>query len=156
MNYKYGKIYKLVSHKTDMIYIGSTCNQYLSQRLASHKQDIKRGKNSTAKKILKHGDARIILIEAYPCKNRDELRSREEYYRKKYRTTCVKVRRSFITDQEKKVQADYFTNHYNKQRVICMYCGDEISYRHYHNLHCKTQLHKDNVEYANMIYKKCC
>jgi len=33
-NYQQGKVYKLVMD--DLIYIGSTCQKYLSQRLAQH------------------------------------------------------------------------------------------------------------------------
>jgi hypothetical protein len=33
-----------------------------------------------SKKILKYGNAQIILIENYPCNNKDELRAREQYW----------------------------------------------------------------------------
>ena len=36
--YSRGKIYKIVSDCTDKIYIGSTCEKYLSNRLAGHRK----------------------------------------------------------------------------------------------------------------------
>ncbi len=40
-DYKLAKIYKLVSGKTNQIYIGSTCEKHLSNRLAGHKSHYK-------------------------------------------------------------------------------------------------------------------
>ena len=42
MDYKNGKIYKIVCNTTGLQYIGSTCNPYLSTRLAGHRSDYKR------------------------------------------------------------------------------------------------------------------
>jgi len=77
MDYQNGKIYKLVSDKTDNIYIGSTCSN-LSKRLSEHKTL----KNKTSAKQLFTDEAKveIILIESYPCKSKDELRARERHY----------------------------------------------------------------------------
>ena len=77
MDYQNGKIYKLVSDKTDDIYIGSTCSR-LSDRLTKHKTP----NNKTSAKQLFIDDAKveIILIESYPCKSKDELRARERHY----------------------------------------------------------------------------
>jgi hypothetical protein len=94
MDYQNGKIYKLVSDKTDDIYIGSTCSS-LTKRLTSHKAP----SNGTISKQLFTDDAKveIILIESYPCKSKDELRARERYYQttmdciNKNKTSCVKI-----------------------------------------------------------------
>ena len=37
VNYKNGKIYKIISDKTDKFYVGSTAQLYLSTRMATHK-----------------------------------------------------------------------------------------------------------------------
>ena len=94
MDYQNGKIYKLVSDKTDDIYIGSTCSK-LSDRLCKHKTP----NNKTSAKALFTDDAKveIILIESCPCKSKDELRARERYYQttmkciNKNKTSCVKI-----------------------------------------------------------------
>lgn len=82
---RYGKarIYKLVGGgKT---YYGSTC-ETLSRRLSGHKADYKRflnGKrhyNLTAFELLEEPDLDIVLVEEYPCENKDQLRARERYW----------------------------------------------------------------------------
>jgi|WetSurMetagenome_2_1015567.scaffolds.fasta_scaffold09542_3 hypothetical protein len=84
-DYSLGKIYKIVSDQYELPYIGSTCNPYLSVRMANHRSDFKRHLHKSAHyvssfEILQYGDAKIILIENFPCKNKDELTQRERYY----------------------------------------------------------------------------
>jgi len=84
MDYKNGKIYKIVSHQTDKIYIGSTCTP-LRKRLWYHKADYrkwKRGKHTytTSYEIIQYGDAEIILIANAPCNSKEELHSIERSY----------------------------------------------------------------------------
>ena len=87
-NYELSKIYKIISTHTDKIYIGSTCEKHLSNRLAGHKAQYKRmiklkeeGFNSypkmTSYELIKLGEVEIVLIENYPCKDRYELLRRE-------------------------------------------------------------------------------
>ena len=101
VNYSNGKIYKIEAIDEvgcdGNIYIGSTTKQYLSQRMDSHRQDYylwKKGYTKVSK--LKSFDifekfgvdcCRIILLETYPCKSKDELTSREAYYMKSLK--CV-------------------------------------------------------------------
>jgi len=85
-NYQLGKIYKISSSKTDKIYIGSTCQVYLSYRLSGHKTEYKNWKSGESKKYvssfetLQFDDAEIELLESYPCSNKDELHAREKYH----------------------------------------------------------------------------
>ena len=44
VNYNNGKIYKIENNIDDMIYIGSTTKQYLSQRMDKHRSSYKRWK----------------------------------------------------------------------------------------------------------------
>jgi hypothetical protein len=75
VNYKNGKIYKLVAG--DYVYIGST-TQKLCVRLAGHKI---KNYNTTARILFESGyDVKIILIEDFPCENKDELTAREYYH----------------------------------------------------------------------------
>jgi len=84
-DYSKGKIYIIKSDETDKVYIGSTCST-LSQRFSCHKSDYKhkivnpdeRGKSfSSYLQIVKYSDARIELIEDFPCETRRELLNRE-------------------------------------------------------------------------------
>ena len=85
--YRHGKIYKIISNKTGLVYIGSTCltlPQRISQHERDYKQYLKTGKKynvyMSSFKVLAGGDAKIMLLENYPCKNRKQLHAREVYY----------------------------------------------------------------------------
>lgn len=84
--YQRGKIYKIVTGQTDDIYVGSTTQYYLSNRLKEHRWCLtswmKGNKTSycTSYEIVKYPDAKIILLETYPCQSKDELRAREQHY----------------------------------------------------------------------------
>jgi hypothetical protein len=88
VNYNNGKIYKIESHLGDLVYIGSTTKQYLSQRMDCHRTAYKRWKNdkcrlTTSFKVFEEygvENCSIVLIESYPCESKDELRTREGYY----------------------------------------------------------------------------
>jgi len=79
--YQNGKIYKIVCNKTNLVYIGSTTQKYLSDRLKGHRIAYNRNKGiTTANQILKNGDYYIELVELVPCNSKDELLVRERYY----------------------------------------------------------------------------
>jgi hypothetical protein len=86
IDYKNGKIYKIVSEQTEKVYIGSTC-QTLSQRLADHKRHFKQYNNGktdyvTSYEIVKYDDCQIVLIELFPCVQKCELHAREYHHMK--------------------------------------------------------------------------
>lgn len=87
VNYKDGKIYKIVDNTNGNIYIGSTSEPRLCRRLQKHKSSYKCYLNPNVKQgymrsfdIIKNNDYNIFLIENYPCDSKDELHSREQYY----------------------------------------------------------------------------
>lgn len=85
VNYSQGKIYKIVCNITGEIYIGSTCEKYLSSRLSGHKVKFRMWKNGktnyiTSFKIIERGYFEIQLIESVDCKNVYELRNRERFH----------------------------------------------------------------------------
>ena len=86
VNYELGKIYKIKCNITGDIYIGSTCQPTLAQRLsghvAHHKHYKKTGKGRcvTSYKILDNGDYHIVLLESVKCESSDELKARERYH----------------------------------------------------------------------------
>lgn len=144
VNYGNGKIYKIVSSYTNMIYIGSTTKQYLSQRMDTHKSSLKgwmkgqRGYTSSFS-ILLFDDAKIILLEAYPCTSIDELRAREQYYIDLYCETAVNCKNAFGADEELRKQ-------YRKQ-----YYKDNQEYleqqRKQYLLNNKVQIQQRNKQY---------
>jgi len=76
MNYKNGKIYKIVCNITGQVYIGS-CITTLVKRLSNHKS---KGNKCSSSQIISRGDYVIVLIEAFPCESKDELFKRERYH----------------------------------------------------------------------------
>lgn len=82
--YNRGKVYKLVSDKSNLVYYGSTICK-LSIRLAKHRCEYKAYVNGkrhyrSSYKIIELGDAKIILVEDFPCERKEQLLSRERYY----------------------------------------------------------------------------
>jgi len=94
MNYKNGKVYKIVCNITGEVYIGS-CITTLAKRFYQHKH-----KNNTcsSKQITDRGDCVIVLIEAYPCENKSELFKRERYHYD--RIPNINKYRPFVTEVE--------------------------------------------------------
>ena len=88
--YSLGKVYEIVCNITGHKYVGSTCEDFLSQRLANHRGFFKRYKNnfknekkqnySTSFKILEGDNYYINLLEKVNATCKDELLSRERYY----------------------------------------------------------------------------
>jgi hypothetical protein len=82
VNYGQAKIYKLVNDVDDKIYVGSTCNP-LHKRKQAHKATAKKISNRTVYQHLNAigwDNVRIVLIEALECKNKDEVRAREQHH----------------------------------------------------------------------------
>jgi hypothetical protein len=75
-NYANGKIYKIVCNITGEQYIGAT-TQKLSQRLTCHVSKKNTDKLYKSKDIILRGDYQIVLIENYPCNNKEELERKE-------------------------------------------------------------------------------
>lgn len=87
-DYNKGKIYKIVniaSNDEHDCYVGSTCNN-ITDRFSGHKSQWKR-KDYDGMRIYeefdKHGvdNFRIVLVEEYPCENKNQLIAREEHHR---------------------------------------------------------------------------
>ena len=95
--YNNGKIYKIeptCEHDEGDIYIGST-TMLLTQRMASHRCEYKKGKNGSHHKLTsfdifdKYGldNVKIILLESVNANTIVELLEREAYYIKEFK--CV-------------------------------------------------------------------
>jgi len=83
MNYQKGKVYKVVNDIDDEEYVGSTIRK-LCNRMAEHryKCKVKHTKLYDKMNTLGSEHFKIVLIEKYPCNSKEELNSREEYWRK--------------------------------------------------------------------------
>ena len=86
VNYAYGKIYKITSESTGLVYYGSTAQYYLSKRLSGHLKSYKRylnGKNKsymTSFKLLECEDYNIQLVKDFSCANKRQLTTEEAKY----------------------------------------------------------------------------
>lgn len=115
MDYKNGKIYKIVDNTNGNIYIGSTC-QPLCKRIAKHKsnyndwiKDNEKNNFVSSFKILENGDYQIILIEEYPCENKEQLRMREQYY--KDNNNCINHINAYTSKEYKQeYKKDWYNN----------------------------------------------
>ena len=140
VDYKNSKIYKIVSIEGKCVYYGSTV-QKINHRFSKHKTDHKRNKGLSSSQVMKYKDAKIYLVENYPCKIRKELLEREGYYIRN--NECVNVtvsgrtRKEFYNDNRDKI--------IKQQKVIinCK-CGRTYQYGH-KSRHFKSKVHIQNV-----------
>jgi len=109
-----GKIYKLFFEND--IYIGSTFDKYLSNRLGKHR-DVARKQRSTTKlyKTMYEKGANnfiIELLEEYECKTKEELRNKEDEWITKL-TPSLNTNKSKVWTEEyyKVYQKEYHKNY---------------------------------------------
>lgn len=81
MDYQKSQIYTIRSHKTNEIYVGSTCSP-LEKRIYQHRLDYKKWTKGnpnymSSYEIIKHDDHYIELLEKFPCNSKNELRRKE-------------------------------------------------------------------------------
>lgn len=160
VNYKNSKIYKIFSDKGDDIYIGSSAVPSLSIRMALHRSSYKRWKQGNCRKYYvfdlfeKYGikSCHIVLIQNYPCDNKDQLRSREEWHRKQH-TNVINKYRAFRTEEELKLDWS-ISNNIKKLKIFhCKYCDQNMSCLNKHN-HNKTKKHLNNKRWFKDLIKK--
>ena len=107
MTYADGKIYKIISPHTDQVYIGSTSEKYLCDRLTKHKYNNKMGATCSSKYIMDLGDHKIVLIEIYPCDARDKLRAREQVHIDMEDAICVNENKAYTGLSMAQYQTQY-------------------------------------------------
>ena len=95
MDYKHGKIYKLLNTINDEVYIGSTCSK-LSQRMAKHRYDMKSSRSSHYKiyqrmKELGIENFYIELLCECPCDNKEQLQAVEGQYIRQFGTLNERI-----------------------------------------------------------------
>lgn len=114
-DYSLGKIYRIYSPSNPDAgeYIGSSCEKLLCRRMAKHRCQYKRymekgvGIKTTSFPILEYPDAKIELVESFPCETKDELLKREGSWieRKRLEGGCVNRK---VAGQS---QAEYMEKH---------------------------------------------
>ncbi|HXS59226.1 MAG TPA: GIY-YIG nuclease family protein [Candidatus Sulfopaludibacter sp.] len=173
VTYKNGKIYKIYCDENDDCYVGSTKEKYLCNRFNAHKQQYKlwkKGELGLCNSYLifeKYGidNCKCILIEKYPCDSKDELRMREEYWRKELNSNNKK--RAFATKEDKlkdkkneHIRNKEYYDNYNKkyrinnikklkekqcEKILCEVCNCKIS-RSNLAIHKKMKKHIKNLQ----------
>ena len=171
-DYQLAKIYKIEplnpDHESD-IYIGSTCKPRLSQRLSKHKCDYNRWKDgkdhnvSSFKLFEKYGvqNCQILLLESYPCSNKDQLRKKEGYYIKAIPCVNKNIPGRTVKESQKqyyKNNKDYFEQYYenNKEYLQTKFkciCGGCFN-RHHKSDHEKTKKHINYMTKHDDILEK--
>ncbi len=159
VNYKHGKIYKIVFNNTDKFYIGSTTNT-LSRRKSGHlgkykSYDPKKTKHRTSIFDLfdEFGtNCDIILIEEYPCDNSEQLRARERYHIDKSRELTInKINPLRTEDDSKEYHRKYYID--NKELILDKNKKYREENREYLNLQKKEYISK-NKEYFRFKMKE--
>ena len=157
--YNNGQIYKLVNTVDDRIYVGSTCLE-LSKRLYAHKSMARKHITQRVYEALNtvgRENCRIILIESYPCSNKQELIAREQYFIDLLKPSlnknassgqkCVHNRRR---DQCVECKGSSICEH-GRQRAKCVECkGSQICQHDKRKSHCKI-CNPKNCEICDII-----
>jgi group I intron endonuclease len=118
-NYENSKIYKLVNNIDDKIYIGSTVAR-LSKRKGQHKE---KSIKCPDRKVYKHinqvgwGNVDIVLIEKYPCKDKEELHARERYFIEELKAELNNNKPLQTIEEYREINKEKFKK-YDKERYI--------------------------------------
>ncbi len=116
LDYNNGKIYGIICHITDELYVGSTATT-LADRIHVHRTQ---HNTCVSKQIIERGDYEFFIIELYPCNSDEELRAREEWHRARLPNTINKVK-AFITDEERKeYKAQWHKQNYDRSYGLAM------------------------------------
>ena len=160
-DYSNAKIYKLVSDKTDMIYIGSTVRS-LKERLKNHKSNFTNKKKTfiTSKKLYElGGNISIELIKLFPCDCRKELELQESKYIREYKNICVnkiivgRTRKEWNEDNKEKIleQVKKYSKKYREDNKEIIkekrkkYCEDnKEKMKEKYKCECGSEIRKDS------------
>lgn len=140
-NYAHGKIYKIESKLANLTYYGSTAHT-LHNRMIRHRAAYQRYMTGASVSftssfmVLAQDDAKISLVEAYPCDNSRELCEHEGTYI--INNTCVNLNVAGRTTQQ------YYID--NRAKFL------ETSRRYYEN---NKEYHKAYVRTANSQPTQC-
>jgi hypothetical protein len=159
-NYQNSKIYKIVSDKGPLVYFGTSTLDRLCQRMAFHMDNYKRWKNGKAYKIAsfilfdEYGpkNCKIVLVEAFQCNTKDELKAREKYYIENF--DCVnKNITEIIRDEYNKAEMNEHVKKCQKQKnsseKFACECGGKYIMLN-KNVHFKSKKHLNYINGLNV------
>jgi hypothetical protein len=145
-----GYIYKLWSSQTDDIYIGSTKEKYLCNRMSKHKYNYNSWLNGTqhyvtSYELLKYDDCKIECLEFVEFNNIVELRAKEGKYIRELdcvnkRIECrtkkewandnkelvLKIQKKFRDNNKDKTEQYYQKIKESRQVMIKCECGKDV------------------------------
>ena len=147
------KIYKVVNDVDELIYVGSTAQKYLCQRLRHHRDAAKNERYNM--KLHKHmrtlgiDHFKIELIELCPCENSEQLRAREGKY---IRNLKPELNKNIAGRNHNDSQKEYYRNNrdsilsYKNEKNECP-CGGKYTNSRKAR-HFRTTIH---IKYENEI-----
>ena len=151
--YQRGKIYKIISNQTNDVYYGSTLEIKLTNRLSKHRQNYRSWLNGkyahvTSSEIVKYEDAKIILVENYPCNTKYELLAREQFYIDN--NICVNKQKTIRASSNNEYYKQYYADNKEiiqerKNQNIKCDCGSSVRKDH-KSKHLKTNKHIKYLE----------
>ena len=172
-NYKQSKIYYIINHTTNLKYVGSTTNKYLSQRLQKHLSDYKKylkgekATPATSHKVLTNDNFEILLLENFPCNSKEELLRRERFFiesnecvnkllptrtnserNEKYKQLRIEHNARFMIETEEP------TKKINEKYIITENSDDEILIRDVNSTLCDHKKKIQNVLKSLKVNKK--
>ena len=106
-------------------YVGSTNYVKLCSRLGKHRgylRDYMNGSSlnyCTSMEILINENYKMLLLEPYPCKNRDELRMREQEWMDKLRCDkMVNKQNAYISKEDIRIKAKKYKEEHKEEIKI--------------------------------------
>ena len=154
INYRLGKIYKLVRKSDDVvIYVGSTCETALCKRLAKHKDTAKRCPNRKVYKSINENGGwsnhAIILIEHCDCNSKDELHRKERDFIACFKpignnAIPLRTRKEYYIDNIEKFEQYRVENKEKINHKINCSCGRTYTHRN-KSQHNKSKIHLNNT-----------
>ena len=122
-DYSQGKVYMIKSLINHDCYIGST-SQTLTRRLQKHITDSKCDKRKCESYKIVNDKHKIILLENCPCKTKEELLKREQYWMEQF-PDCINKNKAVRTKEQKK---EYMREYRQINSVNCNDRRKELRY----------------------------
>lgn len=146
--YAKGKIYKMMFDE-DQTYVGSTI-QLLHKRLYEHKKN----PHGNIKILMEaNKDVRIVLVEKFPCSDREELRQREQHWIDLLKPSLNTIRAHTTKEQARAYQKEYnqrpevqarqkeYADFLKKPPPYCETCSRRLTH-HNIKMHCNSITHR--------------
>ena len=167
INYQKSVIYKICCEDVSILdcYVGSTTN--LSRRKPQHKckcnSEHDKGYNYNVYQFIRaHGgwdNWDVVVVEEYPCENKEQLHTRERYHVELLNSTLNKVIPTRTTKEWREDNAGHFkarNKQYGKDNAEHLKAYQK-AYQSENAEHIKArekEYEKDNVEHIKALYKQ--